>query len=237
MRMAICCGIAFAAFLYIIINIPLCAILNAPRVGETWGSVITSGRPQKVVIWGIVQSVLAIGLDLFIFILLISIIMKLHLSMKKKIRLLAVFTVAAVGVLACILSLVYRVEAVNTNDGTWKYTSLLLCNVVETVLAIIVSCTPCFANFTRAYLPKLEIFKSLRSSTNSDVKFKDDPNKSRTGKWLKNPASHSSDRLKDTYILQSTLLAEMGMSTNPILLLSTPCARENHLTCYIPKDV
>ncbi|RYC55847.1 hypothetical protein CHU98_g10372 [Xylaria longipes] len=213
--MAICCGIAFAAFLYIIINIPLCAILNAPRVGETWGSVITSGRPQKVVVWGIVQSVLAIGLDLFIFILLISIVMKLHLSMKKKIRLLAVVTVAAV------------VEAVNTNDGTWKYTSLLLCNVVEADLAIIISCTPGFANFARAYLPKLEIFKSLRSSTDSDVKFKDDPNMSRTGKWLKNPASHSSDILKDTYILQNTLLAEMGMSTNPILLLSTLSAREN----------
>lgn len=96
MRIAIRCGIIFTTFLYIIINIPLCAIFNAPHVGETWGSVVTNGRSKKTVIWAVVQSVLAVGLDLFIFILPIPIIMKLHLSTEKRIRLLAVFTVAVV---------------------------------------------------------------------------------------------------------------------------------------------
>ncbi|KAI0441101.1 hypothetical protein F4803DRAFT_563281 [Xylaria telfairii] len=207
MRIAIRCGIIFTALLYVIINIPLCAIFNAPRVGETWGSLITSGRPQKIVIWAIIQSVLAIGLDLFILILPIPIIMKLHLSTEKKIRLLAVFTVAVVGVLACVLSLVYRVEAIDTNDGTWKYTALLLCNVVETDVAIIVSCTPGFANFTRTYLPRLWLFKSLRGSDDS----------CRAGR-LK---ISGTDVLNDSYFLQTKMLAEIGMDMNPASLLPT----------------
>lgn len=75
----------------------------------------------------------------------------------------------------------------DTNDGSWKYTALLLCNVVETDVAIIVSCTPGFAKFTRAYLPRLGLFKSPRSSINdSGIKFNDDLNRPRAEKWLKN---------------------------------------------------
>ncbi|KAI0451249.1 hypothetical protein F5B21DRAFT_516870 [Xylaria acuta] len=227
MRIAIRCGIIFAALLYVIINIPLCAILNAPRVGETRAYVDISGRPEKVMIWAVVQSILAIGLDLVIFILPFPVIMKLHLSTEKKIRLLAVFTVAAVGVIACVLSLAYRIGALGTSDITRMDTTLLICNVVEADVAIIASCTPGFANFTRTYLPKLEIFKSLCSSTNSGLQFKYDPNRPRTGKRLKRPVNYSSNVLDDAYILQSTMLAKMGMSTNPVSLRPTPRACEN----------
>jgi hypothetical protein len=67
-------------------------------------------------------------------------------------------------VIASALSLVYRVEALDTNDGTWKYTSLLICSVVENYVAIIVSCAPGFAKFTRLYIAELGMIKSLRSS-------------------------------------------------------------------------
>lgn len=94
LRLAIRYGIIFAALLYIIVNIPLCAISNAPRLGETWDSVNILGRAEKVVVWAVVQSVLAVGLDLFISILPISLIIKLRLSTPKRIRLLAFFTIA-----------------------------------------------------------------------------------------------------------------------------------------------
>ncbi|KAI0424758.1 hypothetical protein F5Y09DRAFT_335520 [Xylaria sp. FL1042] len=199
MRIKIYCGIVFTAFLYVIINIPLCVILSAPHVGETWNSVITSGRPEKVVIWGIVQSVLAVGLDLFILILPIPVIMKLSLSTPKKIRILAVFTTALVGVLACVLSLVYRAEALNTNDGTWKYTALLLCNVVETDVAIIVSCAPGFANFIRACLMKYS--NRFGNGNDSGEKLESNPNRPRTGNGLKNFAKCSTDTLDDVDVL------------------------------------
>lgn len=93
MRIAITAGIIFSALLYFI-NIPTSALLSAPHVGETWASVLTSGRPQKNLIWGVVQAALSILLDLYIFILPIPVILRLHLSTKKKIQLVAVFTTA-----------------------------------------------------------------------------------------------------------------------------------------------
>lgn len=65
------------------------------------------------------------------------------------------------GVVASVLSLVYRVAAIGTNDGTWKYTSLLICSVVESDVAIIVSCAPGFAKFTRTYVAELPIIKPI----------------------------------------------------------------------------
>lgn len=95
MRIAIRSGIVFAALLYFT-NIPISAILSAPRAGDSWASVLFSGRTQKDLIWGVVQSALSIVLDLFIFILPIPVVLKLHLSRKKKIQVLAVFATALV---------------------------------------------------------------------------------------------------------------------------------------------
>jgi hypothetical protein len=93
MRMAIRIGIISAGLLYFT-NIPLSAVLSAPHVGEPWLYVLFSGRPEKELVWGVVQAAIGIVLDLFIFILPIPAIMSLHLSTKKKIQLLAVFTTA-----------------------------------------------------------------------------------------------------------------------------------------------
>ncbi|KAI1282643.1 hypothetical protein F5Y07DRAFT_350493 [Xylaria sp. FL0933] len=121
--------------------------------------------------------------------------MKLHLSNPQKIRILAVFTTAPVGVLACVLFLVYRAEALNTNDGTWKYTALLLCNVAETDVAIIVSCAPGFANFTKAYLGSYS--ESIVSRDNSGRKLKSYLNGPKTDKEL--------ESLRNSYLIHSTI--------------------------------
>lgn len=93
--MAIRLGIAFTGLLYFT-NIPLAAVLSAPHMGETWDSVLFSGRPQKQLVWGVVQSALSTVLDLFIFILPIPVILGLNLSPKRKMQILAVFTIAVV---------------------------------------------------------------------------------------------------------------------------------------------
>lgn len=95
MRIAITAGITFCGLLYFV-TIPMSALLSAPHVGETWASVLTSGRPQKNLLWGVVQAALSILLDLFIFILPIPVILRLHLSTQKKVQLIAVFTTALV---------------------------------------------------------------------------------------------------------------------------------------------
>ena len=95
MRIAIRIGIIFSG-LVSVTYIPLAAILTAPHTGETWASVLRSGRPQKDLIWGVVQAAINILLDLLIFILPVPVILRLHLSTRKKIQLLSVFTTALV---------------------------------------------------------------------------------------------------------------------------------------------
>ncbi|KAF7867295.1 hypothetical protein EAF04_005378 [Stromatinia cepivora] len=210
MRIAIQVGIGFAGLLYFT-NIPLSALLSAPRVGETWASVLFSGRPQKELIWAVVQSALGIVLDLFIFILPIPVILRLNLSRRKKIQIMIVFTAALVGVVASVLSLVYRVEALNTNDGTWKYTLLLIFSVVENDIAIIVSCTPGFVNFVRVYISELPIIRSLRSSLGSGNKssnhFKLDPNQPRSRREPRKNENREFDMLSDD-LISSTEMGE-----------------------------
>ncbi|KAI9167950.1 Cholesterol 7-alpha-monooxygenase [Paramyrothecium foliicola] len=212
MRMSVIGGIIFTGLLYFT-SIPTSALLSAPRIGETWASVLTSGRPEKALLWGVVQAALAILLDLFIFALPIPSILRLNLSTKRKVQLLCVFITALVGVVASVLSLVYRVEAIDTTDGTWKYTSLVICNVVENDVAIIVSSTPGFANFARLYLSELGIVRTLSSTfggsgsrTRINKRSMDnaDPNRPRTKKDSRNKSDHEFDTLSDTIALKSS---------------------------------
>lgn len=111
------------------------------------------------------------------------------------------------------LSLVYRVEAINAVDGTWKYTALLMCSVVENDVAIIVSCTPGFANFTRLYVSKWQIIRSIRSiirgshSSKSGITDKTlcnshgNPNRPRTGRQFKKQTNNGFGELSDTFML------------------------------------
>ncbi|KAI0009142.1 hypothetical protein F4779DRAFT_628052 [Xylariaceae sp. FL0662B] len=220
MRIAIRFGIIFSSLLCFT-NIPLSAALSAPHVEEIWDNVLTSGRPEKQLIWGVVQSIFGVMLGLFTFTLPIPVIMRLHLSTKKKIQLLAVFITGVVGVIASVLSLVYRVEAMNTNDGTWKYTPLLICSVVETDVAIIVSSMPGVANFARVYLSMLKTVKSLRltlyrnRSGNSGfrpINHKEDPNRP---KGCRKPADH--DVISHTFILKSASSTEKASNSSQII--------------------
>lgn len=126
------------------------------------------------------------------------------------------------------LSLVYRVQAMNTKDGTWKYTSLVICTVVENNVAIIVSSTPGFANFMTVYIAQMQIIKSLRSSLGGSTIFgasgtpgtppgdsKDKHNKPRTGRGSERHASHSVDVHGGFSILHSVASAEKGETQEP----------------------
>ncbi|KAK8050928.1 hypothetical protein PG993_002313 [Apiospora rasikravindrae] len=219
--MAIRFGIVFTAFLYFT-NIPMSAILSAPHVGETWASVLTSGRPQKDLIWGVVQSALGIILDLYIFVLPIPAVVRLQLSKKRKIQILGVFTTALVGVVASVLSLVYRVEAMDTNDGTWKYTALLICSVVENDVAIFVSCAPGFAKFTRLYISEPKIFQSIRSTLFRSKRSKTDSGEKPSVGHIVRPdiskrkpaprvqAAHDFDMISDDPVYDGTSTVERG---------------------------
>jgi hypothetical protein len=153
-----------------------------------------------------------------------------------------------------VLSLVFRVEAMHTNDGTWKYTSLLICAVVENDVAIIVSCTPGFVNFTRIYISELPIVKSLRStlggSSNGVSGFsnkllrhqKVDPNKPRTRNGSRKE-NHEFDVLSDTFTKSTSLtegsegecsISRPPVSNSPGIVRTVEVSQETHYPGFMP---
>jgi hypothetical protein len=116
----------------------------------------------------------------------------------------------------------------DTEDGTWKYTSLVICTVVENNVAIVVSSTPGFANFIEVYIAKMQIIKSLRSSFGGSTIFgssgtpgtppgnsKDNHNKPGTERGSERHASHSVDAHSQLSILNSVASAEKGGAQEP----------------------
>ncbi|KAK3994805.1 hypothetical protein QBC44DRAFT_322110 [Cladorrhinum sp. PSN332] len=153
-------------------SIPVEAYFNAPAPGtdERWETVMASGKPTKAITAGVVQSVMAIVLDLYIFFLPMPSIIKLKMSSRKRKQVIAVFSTALMGVVACVVSLVYRVlEMQDMHDSTWKLYIILLCTVVELNVAIIVASVPGFSRYVRVYLSKCTAVKSIQSKFSSYV--------------------------------------------------------------------
>ncbi|KAK4220535.1 hypothetical protein QBC38DRAFT_378779 [Podospora fimiseda] len=151
-------------------SVPVEAYFNAPHPGtdERWETLMASGKPEKAIVAGVVQSVMAIVLDLYIFFLPMPSIMKLKMSSRKRNQVIAVFSTALMGVIACLVSLVFRVyEMKHINDSTWNLYIILLCTVVELNVAIIVASVPGFSRFVRVHLMHWPAVKSIQSKFSS----------------------------------------------------------------------
>lgn len=86
-------GLVITLILYLP-NIPLSAVFDAPRYGDSWESMLTSHEPFKMITWGIVQSTLTIVLDFYIFFLPLPIIIRLNMPLGKRLQLAGVFMTA-----------------------------------------------------------------------------------------------------------------------------------------------
>ena len=93
MKYSIWFGLAFDFVLYWI-NIPFESWYCAPRAGDPW-SLETVGRTcSDNIMFGLVQGVLAVVLDLYIFILPIPIVLSLQMSTRRRLSVLGVFATA-----------------------------------------------------------------------------------------------------------------------------------------------
>lgn len=159
MNVAIYIGILINFILYLP-SIPLSAIFDAPRIGGSWDSMVTS-PPKMVKVWGIFQSSITILLDLYIFFLPIPIIIQLNMPLGRRLQLVGIFATALMGVVAGVLSLAYRIQLLHTRDTLWLAAKVLICALVEANVAIIVCCLPSFAHLL--HTGGSAVFKSLRS--------------------------------------------------------------------------
>lgn len=93
MRMAIYFGLLMTFLIYFP-SLPLSSYYLTPRPGQTWEDLLTNGAPQHLVYWGVVQGSLSIALDIYILILPIPVLSRLHLPFRKKLQLVALFATA-----------------------------------------------------------------------------------------------------------------------------------------------
>ncbi|KAI5927351.1 hypothetical protein F4810DRAFT_706720 [Camillea tinctor] len=162
MRIAIYTGLVGIVLIYGPYLI-LGPVYTVPYAGETWEDLLTNGRPQQLNKVMIEQAVLATVIDLYIFALPFPMLSSLNLGLHKRLQLTFVFGTALMGVIASVTGLAVRVPVMTTEDITWMEARVFICIAVELYIAIIVSCMPAFANFTRRHISESGFYKSLTS--------------------------------------------------------------------------
>ncbi|KAE8350515.1 hypothetical protein BDV28DRAFT_162899 [Aspergillus coremiiformis] len=171
-RFAIYFGLFFTFILYWV-GVPLESYFAAPHVGETWESLLTNGSPHHLIYWGLVQGSLSVALDIYIFILPLPMLSRLHLPRRKRLQVVAIFSTAMMGIVASVIALVFRVRLLTTTDIIWTQSVLFICVIMENNVAIIVSSMPFFATFIKNNFSEsslVRLFLSKISSHSEDSK-------------------------------------------------------------------
>lgn len=150
-RIAIWIGLTLNFLIYAP-GIAVLTYYGAPRVGETWLDTLGDGRNLIPLPWWQAQSALSVAIDIYIFVLPLPTLTRLHLPTRRRISLVAVFSVALMyvtslaslpsvhrspssvltrgwcrGIAASIASLVQRIRVTYSVDTTWIAASLALC--------------------------------------------------------------------------------------------------------------
>lgn len=94
-RIAINIGLLIT-FLVYLSNIPLAAVYLAPRVGQSWDSLILTLEANKIPMTtgGVVQTTIATLIDFYIFFLPLPILLRLHISFRRRLQLVGIFSTA-----------------------------------------------------------------------------------------------------------------------------------------------
>ena len=93
MRYSIWIGLATAFVLYWL-TIPMVSYYCVPRAGDAWSIENIGASCTKDATFGIIQGVLSLSLDVYIFILPIPIILKLQMSLQRRLAVLSIFGTA-----------------------------------------------------------------------------------------------------------------------------------------------
>ena len=93
MKYSIWLGLAWDFLLYWS-GIPIATLYGTPRIGQSWDVVATTETRANLTTFALVQGVLSVVLDFYIFILPIPIVSKLPISLKQRLSILGVFATA-----------------------------------------------------------------------------------------------------------------------------------------------
>ncbi|KAI0395441.1 hypothetical protein F5Y17DRAFT_198497 [Xylariaceae sp. FL0594] len=161
-RFAVYFAIAAAFGLYLT-SIPLISYFCTPSPGGDWGSLDVFAKCKRLLDWALVQGSGDIALNVYILLLPVPPIMRLHMPLNKKLGILAIFLTGLLAVISSALGLYYRYKLSFTPDVNWNEGNFISLSIVETNLAIICSCMPACASFLKHIFRDTKFLVSLRS--------------------------------------------------------------------------
>ncbi|KAK4163960.1 hypothetical protein QBC43DRAFT_318474 [Cladorrhinum sp. PSN259] len=161
-RFACYFGIGLAVGAYIT-TIPLLSYFCTPPVGGDWNSLDVFAKCKRLLPWAIVQACVDIVLNVYIFILPLPVILRLQMPTGKKLGVLAIFLTGLIAVVCSAVGLYYRHQLSFTPDVNWNEGAFIIMSIVECNVAIICSCMPALASFSRHVFKNSSFLVSIRS--------------------------------------------------------------------------
>jgi multisubunit Na+/H+ antiporter MnhB subunit len=102
-----------------LVAIPLFTYYCTPQASEHWNLMLLE-KCKKNGVLALIQGVVGVVTDLYIFVLPLPTVLRLRLPRCKKIGVMIVFAAGLLGIAAAALSLVYRVKNWQRTDTTWN---------------------------------------------------------------------------------------------------------------------
>lgn len=159
----------FWSFLLYWIGVPLETYFCAPRIGKGWNIEALNKTCSDYEIFSVVQGVLAVVLDLYIFVLPIPTILRLQMALKRKLSILAIFGTAILGITAAVVAMVYRINLSKSNDPFWANAAVYICLTCESYVAIVIGSMPAFASFFKGEMPGASWLTGMNSLVRSNT--------------------------------------------------------------------
>ncbi|KAF7512410.1 hypothetical protein GJ744_001345 [Endocarpon pusillum] len=92
--------------------------------------------------YGYVTTAFNVLSDFYLVILPIPVVLSLHMSAQKKIRVISIFMLGFLGCICGIINSYYRVVLARTGDTTYFTAPVLLASITEINVGIVVGCMP-----------------------------------------------------------------------------------------------
>lgn len=145
-------------FIYVFLSVLLAYTIAATiakicicmPIGSFWlGTDVTHGHCLKELEIFLTDGVVSMVSDLAILILPLTVIWRLQLSMKKKLRVMAILAAGGMVCVATIVRLIWIIQYRDSIDQTYALKRIDLCGSAEIAIGIICACLPALATFTR----------------------------------------------------------------------------------------
>ncbi|TGO10146.1 hypothetical protein BTUL_0143g00170 [Botrytis tulipae] len=150
MQICVYIGATFSSAFYLAVTI-LLFYLATPFGSETFASKLFTPQYAMYIRVGMPTSAISFGIDIYLLVLPLVAVSNLRIPKKQKILVMVGFAVGLLACLGSLLSLIYRVVSVRSNDKSWIGVPVVLVILVELFCGVIIACFPSLLLFARTY--------------------------------------------------------------------------------------